>query len=86
MPYVPEQYHSGHIHSYQGNTEIINYSIENWDVNNEQLHGQWFEEATGNDFILDHMFEEANRLDPTTPLFLNDYAIVNTGQLLFVSL
>ena len=64
---------------------IVSFRIENWDVDNENIHGGWFEEATGDDFILDHIFQEAFRLDPTTPLFLNDFAVVNNGNILFVS-
>ncbi|KAH9317776.1 hypothetical protein KI387_019545, partial [Taxus chinensis] len=51
----------------------------NWDVNNEMMHHSFFEDRLGpnasNDFYL-----EAQKLDPQTPMFVNDYNIIETNQ------
>ena len=53
--------------------------MRHWDVLNEDLHGKWFEEATGNDQITESLFQEVHSLDPKVKLFLNDYQIITTG-------
>ena len=50
-----------------------------WDVNNEQLHGQFFETSSGNPWILSYMFLETRARDSDVTLFLNDYNIVSSG-------
>ena len=55
------------------------FSIEHWDVNNEQLHGFFFELASGDPWILSYMFNGVRARDADVTLFLNDYNIVNLG-------
>lgn len=47
-----------------------------WDVNNEMLDGHYFKSRFGDD-IYAHMFKRAAELDPATPMFINDYAILD---------
>lgn len=51
-------------------------SVEHWDVNNENLHGDWYEKATGNANITAKMFHDVHAVDPKVKLFLNDYGIM----------
>ncbi|XP_052162414.1 endo-1,4-beta-xylanase 1-like isoform X2 [Oryza glaberrima] len=44
------------------------------DVNNEMLHGSFYQDRLGND-IRAHMFREAHKLDPSAVLFVNDYNV-----------
>lgn len=46
-----------------------------WDVNNEMLHGSFFEDRLGPD-IRQWMFERTRELDPDVQLFVNDYNII----------
>ncbi|CAH1788447.1 unnamed protein product [Owenia fusiformis] len=55
--------------------------LHHWDVNNENLHGKFFEEKTGNADIMADMFREVRDLDPACKLFINDYLVVNEGWL-----
>ena len=55
------------------------HSVVHWDVNNEQLHGQFFETSSGNPWILSYMFLETRARDSDVTLFLNDYNIVSSG-------
>ena len=48
-----------------------------WDVDNENLHGAWFEEATGQHDLLAQMFTDVNQVDPNVALFINDYDVVS---------
>lgn len=43
-----------------------------WDVNNENLHYNYFEQRLGQWFSGDAFYQTGN-IDPGTPLFLNDY-------------
>ena len=44
------------------------------DVNNEMLHGSFYQDRLGTD-IRAHMFREAHKLDPSAVLFVNDYNV-----------
>ncbi|KAL2329096.1 hypothetical protein Fmac_022523 [Flemingia macrophylla] len=46
-----------------------------WDVVNENLHFSFFESKLGETFSA-RMFNEANKIDAQTPLFLNEYNII----------
>ena len=50
--------------------------LEHWDVNNENLHGDFYERHTGNPNITMKMFRDIHNVDPNAKLFLNDFAIV----------
>ena len=49
--------------------------FRHWDVNNEMLHGSFFEDRLGPD-IRRWMFDRARELDPDVDLFVNDYNII----------
>ncbi|KAK7105034.1 uncharacterized protein [Littorina saxatilis] len=50
--------------------------LEHWDVNNENLHGTWYQDTLHDpDYDLE-LFREAHHADPNVKLFLNDYSVV----------
>ncbi|XP_021346285.1 uncharacterized protein LOC110445814 [Mizuhopecten yessoensis] len=53
--------------------------LAHWDVNNENLHSDFFERTTGNVDITMDMFREMHLQEPNTKLFLNDFAVFNKG-------
>ncbi|ELU11829.1 hypothetical protein CAPTEDRAFT_219919 [Capitella teleta] len=53
--------------------------IQQWDVNNEKLHGNWYEEATGNPQFTEGMFHSMHELDRAATLMPNDYDVVSKG-------
>lgn len=46
-----------------------------WDVNNEMLDGSYYVERLGEGFH-EQIFRRVSELDPTTPLFVNEYSIL----------
>ncbi len=46
-----------------------------WDVNNEMLDGNFYSQQLGEEIRAD-IFRRVAKLDPVTPLFLNDYSIL----------
>ncbi|KAL0350410.1 UNVERIFIED_CONTAM: Endo-1,4-beta-xylanase 1 [Sesamum radiatum] len=48
--------------------------FKHYDVNNEMLHGSFFQDHLGKDIRV-NMFKTANQLDPSATLFVNDYHI-----------
>ncbi|KAI3685921.1 hypothetical protein L1987_79590 [Smallanthus sonchifolius] len=48
--------------------------LKHHDVNNEMLHGCFYQERLGKD-IRAYMFKEAKRLDPSAVVFVNDYDV-----------
>ncbi|MGB7592501.1 MAG: endo-1,4-beta-xylanase [Terriglobia bacterium] len=50
-----------------------------WDVNNEVLDSSFYGERMGPD-VTAWMFREAARLDPKTPLFVNEYGILGERE------
>lgn len=50
--------------------------FQHWDVNNEYLHGQYFEEALKDPNFSASMFRLTQRLDPKVLKFVNDYNII----------
>lgn len=48
--------------------------FRHYDVNNEMLHGSFYQDRLGKDIRSD-MFKIANQLDPSATLFVNDYHI-----------
>ena len=55
---------------------IIFFRLEHWDVNNENLHGQWFQNRLNDPGYNVELFREAHQVDPNIKLFLNDYNVV----------
>ncbi|XP_060075858.1 uncharacterized protein LOC132555528 [Ylistrum balloti] len=51
--------------------------LVHWDVNNEALHGDFFERKTESLDITMDMFRKMHKAEPDTKLFLNDFAVVN---------
>ena len=56
-----------------------------WDINNEMLHGSFFADREGV-AIRDWMYQAAARADPDVDLFINDFDIVENGQLTQVNI
>ncbi|KAF3441440.1 hypothetical protein FNV43_RR15354 [Rhamnella rubrinervis] len=56
-----------------------NYKDEfvNWDVNNEMLHFDFYEQRLGPNATL-HLFQKAHQSDPLATLFMNEYNVVET--------
>ncbi|PIA44260.1 hypothetical protein AQUCO_01700095v1 [Aquilegia coerulea] len=48
--------------------------FRHYDVNNEMLHGSFYQDRLGKD-IRSNMFKTANQLDPSATLFVNDYHV-----------
>ncbi|PKI55577.1 hypothetical protein CRG98_024025 [Punica granatum] len=48
--------------------------FRHYDVNNEMLHGSFYQDRLGKD-IHSNMFKTANQLDPSATLFMNDYHV-----------
>lgn len=48
-----------------------------WDVYNEMLDGSYYESRLGQD-IAAHFFRRAHQIDPRTPLFVNEYNIIDS--------
>ncbi|XP_052790638.1 anti-sigma-I factor RsgI6-like [Mya arenaria] len=49
-----------------------------WDVNNENIHGDYFEQMTGDPNITMTMFRDTHALDPDVKLFLNDFNVMQS--------
>uniref|UniRef100_J3KW60 GH10 domain-containing protein n=1 Tax=Oryza brachyantha TaxID=4533 RepID=J3KW60_ORYBR len=50
-----------------------------YEVNNEMLHGAFFQQRLGDD-INAHMFRETARMDPSPALFVNDYNVESAND------
>ncbi|KAG1348119.1 putative endo-1,4-beta-xylanase 1 [Cocos nucifera] len=48
--------------------------FRHYDVNNEMLHGSFYQDRLGKD-IRAYMFKTANQVDPSATLFVNDYHV-----------
>ncbi|KAF8410277.1 hypothetical protein HHK36_002802 [Tetracentron sinense] len=48
--------------------------FRHYDVNNEMLHGSFYQDRLGKD-IRSYMFKTAHQLDPSATLFVNDYHV-----------
>ena len=59
---------------------IFFISFMQWDVNNEMLHGSFFADREGV-AIRDWMYQAATHADPDVDLFINDFDVVENGQL-----
>ena len=58
-----------------------------WDINNEMLHGSFFaDHALEGVAIRDWMYQAAAQADPDVDLFINDFDIVENGQLTQVNI
>ena len=55
-------------------------------MNNEQLHGEFYETKTGDLDIMTKLFKEVKKYDENALLFLNDFAVVRSSSYTRVSL
>ena len=53
--------------------------LEHWDVNNEDLHGDWYERHTGDPDITEKMFQWIHNQESQVKLFLNEYNIISSS-------
>ena len=60
---------------------VFFFSLAHWDVNNENLHGDFYEMKTQDPNITMKMFEDIHAVDPDVKLFLNDYGIIEQRPL-----
>ena len=56
------------------------FRVEHWDVNNENLHGDFYERHTGNPNITMQMLRDIHNVDQNVKLFLNEFGIVEGGN------
>ena len=56
-----------------------------WDVCNEQLHEDYFENKTGDLDFLSKLFKVVHEHDEDALLFLNDFALIRSGTYTQVS-
>ncbi|KAK6183210.1 hypothetical protein SNE40_010735 [Patella caerulea] len=54
--------------------------VEHWDVNNEDLHSQWYQNRLSDANYNVEVFQQAHKTDPSVKLFLNDYNVVAQGE------
>ena len=57
-----------------------------WDVNNENLHGDFYERHTGDPNITNKMFQWIHNQDQSVKLFLNDFNAVTGSDVTTVSM
>lgn len=55
------------------------HRVKHWDVNNEKLHGNWYEDNTGNLQFTEGMFKKLREVDSSSILMTNDYDVVSKG-------
>lgn len=63
--------------------DTINHTrgtLVHWDVNNENLHGDYFEKHLGDPDITAKMFHWMHAAEPNVKLFLNDYNVITSRQ------
>jgi len=53
--------------------------FEHWDVNNEMLHGSWYQDQLGANARAT-MFKKVKAVDSQAKLFVNDYSVVAGGR------
>ncbi|XP_025104481.1 uncharacterized protein LOC112570311, partial [Pomacea canaliculata] len=63
----------------QWTCQLTSGLVEHWDVNNENLHGYWFQKQLHDINYNLEIFREAHAADPHVLLFLNDYGVVGSG-------
>lgn len=78
-----------HINELKNLNKILNFHFKtrllHWDVNNENLHGDWYERNTTDPDITPKMFQWIHAQEPDTQLFLNDYSAIPQPSITTVS-
>lgn len=78
--WIPAMSSSDIVHEMQAHVrDIMSHTqskLLHWDVNNENLHGDFFERHTKDPDITQKMFQWIHSIDPSIKLFLNDYAVL----------
>ncbi|XP_053402967.1 anti-sigma-I factor RsgI6-like [Mercenaria mercenaria] len=64
----------------QGVTSHTKGMCEQWDVNNEMLHGGTYERLSGDPNITMDMFRQMHTADRHPLLFLNEYSVISNSQ------
>ena len=59
--------------------------FQHWDVNNEDLHGDFFKRHLGDVNITSEMFRWIHNLEPSVKLFLNEYSVLSNQDKTIVS-
>ncbi|CAH1790776.1 unnamed protein product [Owenia fusiformis] len=57
--------------------------LEHWDVNNEDLHGSFFQTKTKDPNYLATIFRETRDVDKNVKLFINDFNVVSKSEITF---
>ena len=86
-PWFPLRYSLTFIKQYCKKINITQlfFRVEHWDVNNENLHGDFYESHTKNPNITMDMFRWMHQKDPNFKLFLNEYNVVMDSSVTSVS-
>lgn len=78
--WIPATSPSNIVHEMQAHVRgIMSHTqgkLLHWDVNNENLHGDFFERHTTDPDITHKMFQWIHSIDPSIKLFLNDYSVL----------
>ncbi|KAK3743230.1 hypothetical protein RRG08_064082 [Elysia crispata] len=61
-------------------TSITKGKLAQWDVNNELVHGNYFERKTNDPNFTKYMFQSGHAQDPVPKLCLNEYNVVASGE------
>ncbi|KAK3785258.1 hypothetical protein RRG08_036794 [Elysia crispata] len=61
-------------------TSISKGKLSHWDVNNELVHGNYFERKTNDPNFTKYMFKTVHAQDPVPKLCLNEYNVVAKGE------
>ena len=64
--------------SCRGYSRPVQGTSHHWDVNNEMLHGDYFDRTIGNN-IRAKMFQWTKEIDPEVKTFVNDYEVLSGG-------
>ena len=59
--------------------------MDHWDVMNELVHGQWFEEQFHDPSYSEKLFTQVHQLDPDPVLMLNDFGVIARPEITDVS-
>ena len=65
---------------------LLSSRLRHWDVNNEMMHGDFFEQRAKDPYYTEKVINMAYQADPSALYFYNDFKVVaNEGDILYVS-